>query len=157
MFSRCFFGRFFEEAQGVWIVCLCRRCWWWFCAWRLQGKLFPNAFTREDDFDDDDAENWEDCLLHTRGVLDDDIDKTIVAEDFANMVTRICGFDDSSEERKKCVWLFFLCCHLRIVKRLKILRDIEKRTDHGFDGYVNTSMNSRGFHPHIRRVGDVRA
>lgn len=46
----------------------------------------------EDDFDDDDddAENWEDCLLHARGVLDDDIAKTIFAEDFANVVTRIC-------------------------------------------------------------------
>jgi hypothetical protein len=50
--------------------------------------------------------NWEDCLLHARGVLDDDIAKTIFAEDFANVVTRICGFDDSSEERKKCV----VCC-----------------------------------------------
>jgi hypothetical protein len=40
--------------------------------------------------DDDDAENWEDCLLHARGVLDDDIAKTIFAEDFANVATRIC-------------------------------------------------------------------
>ena len=70
-----------------------------------KGNFFLNAFTR-DDFDDDDAENWEDCLLHARGVLDGDIAKTIFVEDFANMMTRS---DDSSEERKKCVWLFFLC------------------------------------------------
>jgi hypothetical protein len=52
-------------------------------------------------------------------VLDDDIAKTIFAEDFANVVTRICGFDDSSEERKKCVVfvvLFVLPFHANCAK-----------------------------------------
>ena len=96
-----FLRSFFEEAR---LVCLCRAV---DDDFALGGskETFPECITR-DDFDDDDAENWEDCLLHTRGVLDGDIAKTIFVEDFANMMTRS---DDSSEERKKCVWLFFLC------------------------------------------------
>ena len=50
-------------------------------------------------------------------MLDDDIANTIFAEDFANMVTRICGFDDSSEEeRSVCFVLFVLTFHANCAK-----------------------------------------
>jgi hypothetical protein len=73
----------------------------------------------------------------------------------------VCGFDDSSEARKKCVVfvvLFVLpfqnanCAKIRATRRYRDTDDGWFKRIHQF-----TIHNSRRFHPHLRRVGDVRA